>query len=126
MITNKQFDYFSVLVIGENPEEQISKFDEMADASEPYILYSYKDRSKYRKLQIEVYKTYLKSTKDLQSRNLLINKINELKNILSLINFLIPSLIKGRYQSGQLGQTVNLLAYAFVGSNPALPTMHET
>ena len=28
----------------------------------------------------------------------------------------------GRYQSGQLGQTVNLLAYAFVGSNPALPT----
>ncbi len=33
---------------------------------------------------------------------------------------------KGRYQSGQLGQTVNLLAYAFVGSNPALPTMCET
>ena len=29
---------------------------------------------------------------------------------------------KGRYQSGQLGQTVNLLAFAFVGSNPALPT----
>ena len=28
----------------------------------------------------------------------------------------------GRYQSGQLGQTVNLLADAFVGSNPALPT----
>ena len=81
MISNKQFDYFSVLVIGENPEEQISKFDEMSDASEPYVLYSYKDISKYRKLQIEVYKTYLKSTKDLQSRNLLINKINELKNI---------------------------------------------
>ena len=32
----------------------------------------------------------------------------------------------GRYQSGQLGQTVNLLAYAFVGSNPALPTVRET
>ncbi len=30
--------------------------------------------------------------------------------------------LKGRYQSGQLGQTVNLLADAFVGSNPALPT----
>ncbi len=29
----------------------------------------------------------------------------------------------GRYQSGQLGQTVNLLAHAFVGSNPALPTI---
>ena len=28
----------------------------------------------------------------------------------------------GRYQSGQMGQTVNLLAYAFGGSNPSLPT----
>ena len=32
----------------------------------------------------------------------------------------------GRYQSGQLGQTVTLLAYAFVGSNPALPTKQFT
>ena len=29
----------------------------------------------------------------------------------------------GRYPSGQRGQTVNLLAYAFGGSNPPLPTM---
>ena len=29
----------------------------------------------------------------------------------------------GRYRSGQTGQTVNLLAYAFEGSNPSLPTM---
>lgn len=28
----------------------------------------------------------------------------------------------GEYQSGQMGQTVNLLAYAFGGSNPSLPT----
>ena len=28
----------------------------------------------------------------------------------------------GRYSSGQRGQTVNLLASAFAGSNPALPT----
>ena len=28
----------------------------------------------------------------------------------------------GRYRSGQPGQTVNLLAYAFAGSNPARPT----
>ena len=26
----------------------------------------------------------------------------------------------GKYQSGQMGQTVNLLAYAFSGSNPSL------
>jgi hypothetical protein len=29
--------------------------------------------------------------------------------------------IPGRYRSGQTGQTVNLLAYAFSGSNPLLP-----
>ena len=28
----------------------------------------------------------------------------------------------GKYQSGQMGQTVNLLAYAFGGSNPSPPT----
>ena len=32
----------------------------------------------------------------------------------------------GKYQSGQMGQTVNLLAYAFGGSNPSLPTKRET
>jgi hypothetical protein len=33
------------------------------------------------------------------------------------------AVMKGRYQSGQLGQTVNLLSDDFVGSNPALPTL---
>ena len=27
----------------------------------------------------------------------------------------------GEFQSGQMGQTVNLVAYAFAGSNPASP-----
>ena len=31
----------------------------------------------------------------------------------------------GKYQSGQMGQTVNLLAYAFGGSNPSLPTLES-
>ena len=29
---------------------------------------------------------------------------------------------KGEYQSGQMGQTVNLLVFTFGGSNPSLPT----
>ena len=32
---------------------------------------------------------------------------------------------KGGYQSGQMGQTVNLLAFAFGGSNPSPPTSVE-
>jgi hypothetical protein len=31
----------------------------------------------------------------------------------------------GRYSSGQRGQTVNLLAPAFKGSNPFLPTIKK-
>ena len=38
------------------------------------------------------------------------------KNIYSLV---------GRYRSGQTGQTVNLLAFAFGGSNPPLPTIKD-
>ena len=30
---------------------------------------------------------------------------------------------KGEYQSGQMGQTVNLLVYTFGGSNPSSPTV---
>ena len=40
-------------------------------------------------------------------------------------NFAIANAQKGKYQSGQMGQTVNLLAYAFGGSNPSLPTSPE-
>ncbi len=29
----------------------------------------------------------------------------------------------GEFQSGQMGQTVNLLAFAFGGSNPSSPTL---
>ena len=31
-------------------------------------------------------------------------------------------ILLGEYQSGQLGQTVNLLSYDFIGSNPISPT----
>ncbi len=36
------------------------------------------------------------------------------------INFEVSK--RGRYRSGQTGQTVNLLGYPFGGSNPSLPT----
>ena len=31
-------------------------------------------------------------------------------------------ILSGIFQSGQMGQTVNLLAFAFGGSNPSVPT----
>jgi hypothetical protein len=35
----------------------------------------------------------------------------------------LEALKQGEYQSGQLGQTVNLLSYDFRGSNPLSPTL---
>ena len=33
--------------------------------------------------------------------------------------------IMGKFQSGQMGQTVNLLSFDFGGSNPSLPTLRK-
>ena len=33
---------------------------------------------------------------------------------------------RGEYQSGQMGQTVNLLVFTFGGSNPSPPTSDES
>ena len=41
--------------------------------------------------------------------------------VIFLSEFCIPKR-RGTYQSGQMGQTVNLLALAFGGSNPSVPT----
>ena len=41
---------------------------------------------------------------------------------LKTLSYLCITFEKGEYQSGQMGQTVNLLAYAFGGSNPSSPT----
>ena len=40
---------------------------------------------------------------------------------LNFFSLVLPS-FSGRYQSGQMGQTVNLLTYVFGGSNPSRPT----
>ena len=40
-----------------------------------------------------------------------------------MVLFLLLVQLAGEYQSGQLGQTVNLLSYDFIGSNPISPTM---
>ena len=38
---------------------------------------------------------------------------------------MVGMVILGRYQSGQMGQTVNLLVFTFGGSNPSLPTLFQ-
>ena len=38
-------------------------------------------------------------------------------------NVTLKAQMKGIYQSGQMGQTVNLLVNAYGGSNPSVPTI---
>lgn len=74
-------DYFSVLVIGQNPDEQILKFDMMEDVKNPYIIYNYSDLNKIRKNKIKIYKELIKSINILKDKEVLLKKIDELKNI---------------------------------------------
>ena len=74
-------DYFSVLVIGEKPDDIISNFDEMLELEEPYVLYQHKNKNQYRKQKIESYKQFLNTFDDTKSKNIIIDKINELKKM---------------------------------------------
>ena len=60
----------------------------------------------------------LARARDLSSRGRWFESDKRLKK--KELNLILKKL--GKYQSGQMGQTVNLLAYAFGGSNPSLPT----
>ena len=54
------------------------------------------------------------------------NKVAETLGVFGFYTYLCQrKRKKGKYQSGQMGQTVNLLAYAFGGSNPSLPTFRR-
>lgn len=77
---NYSFDYFSVLVIGNNPDEQICKFDSMVDVDTPYILYKFSDLHKLRKIRIDAYREIANKFKYGNDRNSILDKIKELKN----------------------------------------------
>lgn len=87
-MNNKQglFDYFSVLVIGDDPDKQITKFDMNIDTSEPYILYSYDDINKLRVQRIKFYEGLYSNADSTQDRLIIDRKIKEL-NLMSDIEY---------------------------------------
>ena len=50
---------FSVLVIGDNPDEQMMTFDIGQDLEEPYILYKYSEREQLKEKKIKLYEGLL-------------------------------------------------------------------
>lgn len=76
-----KLDRFSVLVIGDDPDGQINKFDSSKVVDTPYILYKYSDLHKLRKLKIKTCEELIKSIGYGKNRNLIIDHINFLKKI---------------------------------------------
>lgn len=74
-------DYFSVLVIGDNPDEQIGKYDSMKDVPKPYILYNYSDIHKLRGNKLKIYQELLKKFKNSREKEPINKKIAELKGL---------------------------------------------
>lgn len=72
-------DYFSVLVIGDNPEDKISKFDSLKDVEKPYIIYSYSDVNKLRLNRIKIYDEFRKNITDYKQIQEINSKIKELE-----------------------------------------------
>ena len=80
MNNNVTLDFFSVLVIGENPESVMRKFDDLVEV-EPYILYKHSDIKKLRVKKIELYLEFIKTNDDARYIKVIKDKIDELKSI---------------------------------------------
>lgn len=74
-------DYFSVIVIGDNPDSEIEKYDSMRDVSKPYIIYKYSDIHKIRLERIKFYSEFMKNTKDLNIINGIKKQLNSLNSM---------------------------------------------
>lgn len=74
-------DYFSVLVIGDNPDNEISKYDLTMDSDKPYIIYEYSDINKLRTNRMSIYNELIKTTNDVKMITAINEKINELKSM---------------------------------------------
>lgn len=73
------FDYFSVLVIGENPDDIMSDYDMMVDVEKPYILYKYSDIKNIRRNKIKIYESLLKKMTNKNNKLSLQKEINKIK-----------------------------------------------
>lgn len=77
-------DYFSVLVIGENPDEKILKYDLTEDIDKPYVIYEYSDINKLRRDRIKFYEEFLKNTNNSKTINSIKKQLDELKSVTDL------------------------------------------
>lgn len=77
-------DYFSVLVIGDNPDEQILRYDSMADVDKPYVVYQYSDLNNIRVNRIKFYNEFLNETTDSKIKSSILTELERLNSMSDL------------------------------------------
>lgn len=74
-------NFFSTLVIGDNPDEIISKYNINKEVNEPYIIYKYSDLHKIRKNRIKIYEEFLKTLDNPLNKAQISTQISKLENM---------------------------------------------
>ena len=73
------YRHFTLIIVGNNPDQLVEKYDNNLIV-DPYIVYYFKDREKYRKQFIESYENALTMVNDKNERAKIISRIDEIKN----------------------------------------------
>lgn len=92
---DKKQNYFSVLVVGDNAEELMAKYD-IHNKVEPYMMYKFKDKDKLYKTEKKIYEELLKRNDIDEIVELRVNKkLNELNSMTSFQYY--QSITNGMY-----------------------------
>jgi len=81
MRNNYTLDFFSVLVIGDNPEKQMANFDVNNDLKDFYVLYKFNDMGKIRKNKISCYEELLKQQFNKNDKESIEKELHRLKSL---------------------------------------------
>lgn len=76
-----KIERFSVLVIGENPDNIIRKYDSSVECETPYIIYKYEDRKNIRATKIKIYEQLIGTYENERNKQLLIDEFEKIKQM---------------------------------------------
>jgi hypothetical protein len=78
---NSSSHYYSLLVIGNNPNDQVLKFDITEDTENPYVIYKYSERNQLRKNKIKIYDALLREESRTTYKKAIADRIDKLSNM---------------------------------------------
>lgn len=97
---------YSLLVIGNNPEELLQKFDKNIQV-EPYIKYYYKDANKLRSTAIKTHEALLGNKEKFKGNQFVIDSISEkIKELESITDFAYYNMLTNGYDYDDEGNAI--------------------